>query len=385
MRCLGLCLILTFLTTIVWGEAIELNDLSRLRDDGFLVESPVGEGVVEEVGSGFVPDGPCVLLWPLNGTEVFVHSFPMPTMQRYEKLVIECTLEGESQGALRLLVEAAADGEQQYYSLNARSGLFEVSYRAAYHSNRKIFQMDISVLADSSTSLPVAHFRVELVVVTGGDSVGEENSQCLAWKPGPIVHPMAATIDSRDDLGVALPLLVPNAFSWVELGVQAGMYADLILSTAPGLQHYVGIDPWIPQPRERYRDVANDISLSEHEANMHSALRRLDYHHRPDHKRTVTLLRKTSVDAARLFKNCSIDVVYVDGRHDYAGVLQDIEEWWPKLRPGGMLAGHDYMTGVAARSVFGVRAAVDKFARDHNLLLMATRDLTFPSFIIIKP
>lgn len=375
-------LILSVLVVGGWGEAIELNDLTRLRDDGFLVQAPVGEGVEDEVGSRFVSDGPCILLWPLNGTEVFVHSFPMPSLQRYEKLVLEC-LEGQSHGALRLLVVSATDGEQQYYSLNARAGLFEVSYRAAYHSDRKLFLMYISVLADSSRA--VAHFVVELVVVTGGGSVGKENSQCLGWKSGPTVHPMAATIDSRDDLGVALPLLVPNATSWVELGVQAGIYADLILNTAPGLHHYVGIDPWIPQPRERYRDIANDISLSEHEANMRSALRRLDSHHRPDRTRTVTLLRKTSVDAVRLFKNGSLDVVYVDGRHDYFGVLRDMEDWWPKLKIGGLLAGHDYMTGVAASSVFGVRAAADKFARDHMTIIMTTRDVTFPSFIIIKP
>ena len=30
---------------------------------------------------------------------------------------------------------------------------------------------------------------------------------------------------------------------------------------------------------------------------------------------------------------------YLDGRHDYAGVKEDLQVWWPKLRPGGLLAG----------------------------------------------
>ena len=31
-------------------------------------------------------------------------------------------------------------------------------------------------------------------------------------------------------------------------------------------------------------------------------------------------------------------------RHDYCGVQEDLRNWWPKLRRGGILAGHDYLT-----------------------------------------
>ena len=30
-------------------------------------------------------------------------------------------------------------------------------------------------------------------------------------------------------------------------------------------------------------------------------------------------------------------------RHDYCGVQEDLRNWWPKLRRGGILAGHDYL------------------------------------------
>lgn len=32
----------------------------------------------------------------------------------------------------------------------------------------------------------------------------------------------------------------------------------------------------------------------------------------------------------------------MDARHDYKGVAQDLCMWWPKLRRGGVMAGHDY-------------------------------------------
>jgi len=38
------------------------------------------------------------------------------------------------------------------------------------------------------------------------------------------------------------------------------------------------------------------------------------------------------------------DFVYVDARHDYKGVYEDMVAYWPKLKKGGIMAGHDYVT-----------------------------------------
>jgi predicted O-methyltransferase YrrM len=53
-------------------------------------------------------------------------------------------------------------------------------------------------------------------------------------------------------------------------------------------------------------------------------------------------LRKPSVEAALDFKDESQDFVFIDADHSYEAVKADIEAWYPKVRPGGMLAGHDY-------------------------------------------
>jgi predicted O-methyltransferase YrrM len=53
-----------------------------------------------------------------------------------------------------------------------------------------------------------------------------------------------------------------------------------------------------------------------------------------------------SVEAAALFASSSLDFVFIDGDHSCAAVLADIAAWLPKIKPGGLLAGHDYkMTG----------------------------------------
>ena len=50
--------------------------------------------------------------------------------------------------------------------------------------------------------------------------------------------------------------------------------------------------------------------------------------------------------AVTRFEDNSIDFVYVDARHDYKGVLEDLRLYWPKVRQGGILAGHDYLNQV---------------------------------------
>lgn len=46
--------------------------------------------------------------------------------------------------------------------------------------------------------------------------------------------------------------------------------------------------------------------------------------------------------AVNLFKDKSLDMVYIDGLHTYEGVKKDIQIWKTKIKPGGFLAGHDY-------------------------------------------
>jgi Methyltransferase domain len=54
------------------------------------------------------------------------------------------------------------------------------------------------------------------------------------------------------------------------------------------------------------------------------------------------ILRMTSVEAGAMMPDKSLDIVYLDGLHDYANVKQDILTWLPKLRMGGYLGGHDF-------------------------------------------
>lgn len=49
-----------------------------------------------------------------------------------------------------------------------------------------------------------------------------------------------------------------------------------------------------------------------------------------------------SIGAAGLLRDDIADVIFIDGDHSEAAVEADIHAWWPKLKVGGVMCGHDY-------------------------------------------
>jgi len=56
----------------------------------------------------------------------------------------------------------------------------------------------------------------------------------------------------------------------------------------------------------------------------------------------IVKVRKDSIAAAADFEDGSLDLVYIDACHTYAAVRTDIQAWLPKVKPGGVIGGHDY-------------------------------------------
>lgn len=48
-----------------------------------------------------------------------------------------------------------------------------------------------------------------------------------------------------------------------------------------------------------------------------------------------------SIEAAKRYAPESLDFVWIDGSHDSSSVLADLEAWWPAVKPGGQMGGHD--------------------------------------------
>jgi predicted O-methyltransferase YrrM len=75
----------------------------------------------------------------------------------------------------------------------------------------------------------------------------------------------------------------------------------------------------------------------------------------------VEVLQGLSDESATRFKDASVDLVFIDADHSAEWVERDLRAWRPKVRPGGILAGHDY----GSRRYPDVKPVVDRFFRDH--------------------
>jgi hypothetical protein len=120
----------------------------------------------------------------------------------------------------------------------------------------------------------------------------------------------------------------------VEVGTHRGEFAYVLLKSWPGTLYCV--DPW--GPLAGYEEQAAGLwGNGDREEDYRIAQRRLakfTNHH---------MLRMTSHKALEQFRADSLDFVYIDGDHRPQHVLHDLCNWWAKLKPGGILAGHDFI------------------------------------------
>ena len=117
----------------------------------------------------------------------------------------------------------------------------------------------------------------------------------------------------------------------VELGVLYGYHAQHLVEACPNLFLY-GADAFHKlRPGNGYDEVTQewfDALCAKTRGHLESTGR-------------WELLRATTTDAAHSFSRV-VDFVFVDADHGYEGVRDDIEAWWDRVRPGGIVSGHDF-------------------------------------------
>ena len=82
--------------------------------------------------------------------------------------------------------------------------------------------------------------------------------------------------------------------------------------------------------------------------------------------------------------DCYFDFVYIDANHDYIHAKEDINNWYNKVKIGGIFAGHDYLDGSYRRVTYGVKTAVDEFCSKVNAKPMITKERPCPSWYFIR-
>ena len=154
----------------------------------------------------------------------------------------------------------------------------------------------------------------------------------------PPIRPLAP-IRERVDLGGLLRHRNLTG-DGVEIGVQQGLFTGTLLRGWRRCGAFVQVDPW--RPLGTTGDRAQAAGAAEHAANREFAGAVLDAAVDLGYARSGEQCADTSDACAALYGDGRFDFVYVDAGHDRRSVLGDLARWWPKLRAGGVMAGHDY-------------------------------------------
>jgi hypothetical protein len=169
---------------------------------------------------------------------------------------------------------------------------------------------------------------------TGGrklqsSDIAAMRSECEQYFPKPI-----EPFRTRQDL--AFILQNEGMQKGAELGVANGVYSKEVLQRWTKSSEYHLVDLWGHQ--ENYEDISNGAD-GVHEERYRTAMSNLS-----PWKNKITVCRNFTTKCAENYPDDYFDFVYVDARHDYKGVAVDLNAWWPKVRKGGIFAGHDYIT-----------------------------------------
>jgi hypothetical protein len=129
------------------------------------------------------------------------------------------------------------------------------------------------------------------------------------------------------------------------LGKSAAYMVDAIRKSGKQLLFYV-VDTWDPVIYARWWQHSNDpprpwpvpelVGKPLFEAFRYAA-------EKVGASDGMRVLRMASTQATRRFGDGSVRFAFLDADHQYEAIKSDIAAWLPKVKPGGILAGHDYL------------------------------------------
>lgn len=150
---------------------------------------------------------------------------------------------------------------------------------------------------------------------------------------------------------------MPQGFNFAEIGVWKGKSLSCFLVSCINKKKKgtaYAVDTWLGNEEQRDRNSPSYQDILEKGGLFELFLDNV----RPF--KNLHIIRKESEHAAVDFPNSFFDAVFIDASHDYENVKKDMDKWFPKVKSGGVMSGHDYTKDSVAR-------AVKDFAKDNDL------------------
>ena len=159
-----------------------------------------------------------------------------------------------------------------------------------------------------------------------------------------------------------------------EIGVYKGTYSEVLCRANPDMKLYC-IDPWTTYESEDPEPYGQDQKA-------------LDGFHEETKERlskyNCEIIKKKSMEAIKDFKQGDLDFVYIDANHSYHSVKEDVESWSEIVRPGGIVAGHDYGHFKHRDRNLGTKKAIDEYVEANNIDLFLINQNYQTSWMFVK-
>ncbi|CAE7710441.1 unnamed protein product, partial [Symbiodinium sp. CCMP2456] len=198
----------------------------------------------------------------------------------------------------------------------AAAGFLHCMQELTEASHRQWLLIRKYAAVENSFMIPRWNFAWE----ANGGVAGEGDAKHPSHRAYALLQLLRKMSSSRPDE----PLLM------VELGVCLAGTSEALLKRMPGLRIILVDRVIFPVAKQRMQPYAN----------------------------RTTWINDLSTAASSKVADGSADIVFIDAAHDYKSVQEDLRHWASKVRPGGILAGHDYLAaapGFPCKDVLGFK------------------------------
>lgn len=137
-----------------------------------------------------------------------------------------------------------------------------------------------------------------------------------------------------------MDIMLPPHYTGIEIGVDRAETTICLLNNSSKLKYLYAVDPYTGRDK-RFHEIKAMLNYYEH----------------------CCFYRDKSENVVDSLPQ--LDFVFIDGDHSYEGVKIDLEKYVPKIKSGGILAGHDW---TCIREDFGVVQAGTEYLENNEQL-----------------
>jgi hypothetical protein len=173
--------------------------------------------------------------------------------------------------------------------------------------------------------------------------------------------------DTRNEM---VNMLLPKGSIGCEIGVLAGEFAQVLYDSVKP-KYFLLIDPW---------DLLTiKTSSGDHNGMNITAYNNVELYSRVVNQfkdtPSVKIVKEYSQNILPTLSDASLDWIYIDGDHSYEGVRRDLFLCESKIKPGGIICGHDYELNSKKCSInwpcVSVKQAVEEFCSTRGWKVIA--------------